>query len=65
MAFLNYHYILTGQRNYTDEVCGVLVAVLTVETDLQFHWLLQNSISKSYITALTQRMISTALCGTV
>lgn len=65
MAFLNYHYILTGQRNYTDELYGVLVAVLTVETECQFHWLLQNLILKSFITALTQRMISPALCDRV
>lgn len=34
MASLNYHYTLTGQRNYTDEVYEVPVAVLTIETEL-------------------------------
>lgn len=42
MTFLNYHYILTGQRNYTGAVYGVPVALLTVETELKFHLLLKN-----------------------
>lgn len=32
MTFLNYHYILTGQKNYADAVYRVPAALLTVET---------------------------------
>lgn len=42
MTILNDHYILTGQRNYADAVYGVPLALLTVETELQFHLLLKN-----------------------
>lgn len=52
MAFLNYHYILTGHRNYTDGLYRVLAVVLTVGTELHFHWLLKNLSSKPYLTML-------------
>lgn len=42
MTFLNYHYILTGQKNYAGAVCGVPAALLRVETELQFHLPLEN-----------------------
>lgn len=65
MAFLNYHYILTGHRNYSDGLYRVQAAVLTVGTELQFHWLLKNLISKPYLTMLMWRMISSALCDKI
>lgn len=45
-----------------DEVYEVPVAVLTVETELQVHWLLQNLVLRSYVTALMRKMVSPALC---